>query len=70
MNVVGSDTMQALEQRDNQPSAGPAPPGGAEASQPAWPSDAIIVVPVRNVVLFPGMVMPVTIGRPRSLLAA
>ncbi|HZQ14318.1 MAG TPA: endopeptidase La [Pseudolabrys sp.] len=30
----------------------------------------MIIVPVRNVVLFPGMVMPVTVGRPRSIAAA
>ncbi|HXX25636.1 MAG TPA: endopeptidase La, partial [Pseudolabrys sp.] len=30
----------------------------------------MIIVPVRNFVLFPGMVMPVTIGRPRSVAAA
>ena len=34
------------------------------------PPDAIIIVPVRNVVLFPGMVMPVAVGRPRSVAAA
>ena len=30
----------------------------------------MIVVPVRNFVLFPGMVMPVTVGRPHSIAAA
>ncbi|HVT25946.1 MAG TPA: endopeptidase La [Rhizomicrobium sp.] len=34
------------------------------------PSDALIIVPVRNLVLFPGVVFPVTVGRPRSLAAA
>ena len=33
------------------------------------PSDSLIVVPVRNFVLFPGVVLPVTIGRPRSVAA-
>ena len=33
------------------------------------PEDALIIVPVRNVVLFPGMVMPLGIGRERSLAA-
>jgi ATP-dependent Lon protease len=34
------------------------------------PPDALIIVPVRNLVLFPGVVFPVTVGRPRSLAAA
>jgi len=34
------------------------------------PPDAMIIVPVRNFVLFPGMVMPVSIGRPKSMAAA
>ena len=34
------------------------------------PPDAMIIVPVRNFVLFPGMVMPVSIGRPKSTAAA
>ena len=41
-----------------------------EHNLPPLPDDAIIVVPVRNFVLFPGMVMPVTVGRPRSIAAA
>ena len=34
------------------------------------PEDALIIVPVRNVVLFPGMVFPLTVGRERSRAAA
>ena len=34
------------------------------------PEDALIIVPVRNVVLFPGMVIPLTVGRERSRAAA
>ena len=36
----------------------------------ALPSDALIVVPVRNTVLFPGMVLPISVGRPASIAAA
>jgi len=36
----------------------------------ALPDDALIIVPVRSVVLFPGMVYPLTIGRERSRAAA
>jgi ATP-dependent Lon protease len=34
------------------------------------PEDAMIIVPSRNVVLFPGVVFPLTIGRPGSIAAA
>ena len=34
------------------------------------PSDALVILPVRNFVLFPGVVMPVSIGRARSVAAA
>ena len=30
------------------------------------PGDALIVLPVRNFVLFPGTVMPLNVGRPKS----
>ncbi len=34
------------------------------------PDDALIILPVRNLVLFPGVVLPITIGRARSRAAA
>jgi ATP-dependent Lon protease len=34
------------------------------------PNDALIIIPVRNTVLFPGVVAPITIGRPKSIAAA
>ncbi len=34
------------------------------------PDDALIIVPVRNLVLFPGLVMPLSVGRERSVAAA
>jgi ATP-dependent Lon protease len=34
------------------------------------PADLLPLVPVRNLVLFPGTVVPVTMGRPRSIAAA
>src|SRR5947207_1530462 len=43
---------------------------GREATSRPLPEDALIIVPVRNVVLFPGMVIPLTVGRERSRAAA
>jgi len=34
------------------------------------PDDALVIVPVRNMVLFPGTIVPITIGRERSIAAA
>ncbi|HMK71430.1 MAG TPA: endopeptidase La [Xanthobacteraceae bacterium] len=34
------------------------------------PADALIIVPVRSTVLFPGLVLPITVGRPKSVAAA
>jgi ATP-dependent Lon protease len=34
------------------------------------PADALIIIPVRNTLLFPGMVLPFTIARERSIAAA
>ena len=42
----------------------------ASDSSPAIPNDALIIVPVRNTVLFPGIVAPITIARPKSIAAA
>ncbi len=43
----------------------------AETNEPAkLPPDVVPLVPVRNLVLFPGTVVPVTMARPRSIAAA
>jgi ATP-dependent Lon protease len=34
------------------------------------PADALIIIPVRNTVLFPGMIAPITLGRPEAIAAA
>ncbi|MBK7061283.1 MAG: endopeptidase La [Rubrivivax sp.] len=41
----------------------------AVSSTPALPVGTYAIVPMRNVVLFPHLLMPVTVGRPRSLAA-
>jgi ATP-dependent Lon protease len=46
-----------------------APVRGEGAMRPL-PDDALIILPVRNVVMFPGAVFPITVGRERSRTAA
>src|SRR5829696_7890681 len=41
----------------------------AQATIVPVPADAMIVVPVRNTVVFPEVVLPITVGRPSSVAA-
>ncbi|WP_119678101.1 endopeptidase La [Indioceanicola profundi] len=43
---------------------------GKPGPWPPLPEGAMIVLPVRNMVLFPGVVLPVAVGRKRSIAAA
>src|SRR5688572_21569678 len=61
MNVSRS----ADSEHDSGPATASAPP-----PMPALPADGIIIIPVRDTVLFPGHVLPIAIGRPRSITAA
>ncbi len=64
--------LEEQELRTAEPAA-PPPPGAIEAALagiPALPADALILVPTRTLVLFPGTVLPVTLGRQRSVAAA
>ena len=47
-----------------------APDPSSQAGQGPLPADALILVPVRNTVLFPGTVFPIALGRERSVAAA
>jgi ATP-dependent Lon protease len=59
----------ALREQEAPPSA-PLEAGRPERPVQPIPPDAMIILPVRNIVLFPNMVLPVTIGRPQSVAAA
>ncbi|MET0640343.1 MAG: LON peptidase substrate-binding domain-containing protein, partial [Hyphomicrobium sp.] len=61
MKTLGEDNVSKSE------SASPA--GRSAVSTVALPSDALILVPVRRVVLFPGLILPITIGRAKSIAA-
>lgn len=45
-------------------------PGNDGAAELKLPDDALIIVPVRDLVLFPGFVAPVAIGRQKSIAGA
>ncbi|HVC31057.1 MAG TPA: endopeptidase La, partial [Steroidobacteraceae bacterium] len=45
-------------------------PSTSQIELPPLPADAVPIVALRNVVLFPGIVLPVTLGREESIAAA
>jgi ATP-dependent Lon protease len=69
VELKNNDVMRPLQQSPEAADSGPKAPRN-EQTLPPLPDDAMIIVPVRNFVLFPGMVMPVTVGRAKSVAAA
>ncbi len=60
-----------MESSNTQGAAKPGQGSGQEQSPVlVLPDDAIAIVPVRNLVLFPGMILPLTVGREGSIAAA
>jgi ATP-dependent Lon protease len=49
----------------------PAPPAAAPPlpAEPEWPEDALVILAARQMVLFPRVVLPVVVGRDRSVRA-
>jgi ATP-dependent Lon protease len=61
-------TADAIQTSPDMPTTATQPP--RESAARPLPHDAMIILPVRNLVLFPGVVLPITVGRPRSRAAA
>jgi ATP-dependent Lon protease len=63
-----------LDEPDRPPPAQTAAPAAsletALATLSPLPEEALILIPTRNLVLFPGTVLPITLGRQRSIAAA
>jgi ATP-dependent Lon protease len=71
MNAPGFNEARPLSAdaaRGDAPAPVPAP--APERSTKPLPPDAMILLPVRNLVLFPGIVIPLAVGRERSRAAA
>jgi ATP-dependent Lon protease len=68
--MTGPLGYSVLENAGASPATGPAATGDAAPKFKPLPEDAMIVVPVRNVVLFPGVILPVSMRREGSVAAA
>jgi ATP-dependent Lon protease len=64
------DTRSAETERNGLQAAAPNTDAGSGRMMAEVPADALIILPARNMVLFPGVVFPLTIGRPQSIAAA
>src|SRR5688572_4199338 len=63
------DQLRADAAQSAEPQGAPAGEDERRTSRPL-PDDALIILPTRNLVLFPGVVLPITIGRKKSRRAA
>jgi ATP-dependent Lon protease len=64
----GSEALSTGGEASAQAREGEPGPQAQSAARPL-PEDALIILPVRNVVMFPGTVFPLTVGRDRSRAA-
>ena len=69
-DINNSDTPVSADAGLRSGAATPAGEAAREGVSRPLPADALIIVPVRNVVLFPGVVLPLAIGREGSRTAA
>jgi len=65
-----NETLSADSGQQLQPGTGSTSPKKESRAAVSLPEDALIILPVRNMVLFPGIILPITIGRERSRAAA
>ena len=56
--------------QDKEPTAAAPADKARSSTLKPLPEDALILIPMRNTVLFPGVISPITVGRPSSVAAA
>jgi len=67
--MTSPEEQKALANEKSARAVAATPAGGKPSTRPI-PEDAMIIVPMRNTVLFPGVISPITVGRPGSVAAA
>jgi len=65
-----SERQKVLSNEEKLNGAPAASQGAKASSSRPLPEDALIIVPMRNTVLFPGVISPITVGRKSSVVAA
>ena len=70
MNAESESRYQPEPRGENEAVIEATQPSATAPRSAALPEDALIIVPVRNLVLFPGLVAPINIGRERTIAAA
>jgi ATP-dependent Lon protease len=65
---IGAASLEGALRAESTAPAASGQPRGDAASRPL-PDDALIILPLRNTVMFPGVVLPLSVGRERSLAA-
>jgi ATP-dependent Lon protease len=61
---------EAPQSARNEQAAASSRPTGGPSPHPEIPAGALIILPTRNAVLFPGIVVPLALGRPQSIAGA
>ena len=67
---MNAENLNAELRRDQEPEASDAQPSAEMRDLPRLPEHAVPIVPVRDLVLFPGIILPLTVGRKQSVAAA
>ncbi len=67
---MNAENLNAELRGDQKPEASDAQASAEMRDFPRLPEHAIPIVPVRNLVLFPGIILPLTVGRKQSIAAA
>ncbi len=70
IETMNADNLNAELRGDQKPEASDAQASPEMRDFPRLPEHAIPIVPVRNLVLFPGIILPLTVGRKQSVAAA
>jgi ATP-dependent Lon protease len=67
---VTPQSAEAPQPAHNEQAAASSRPAGGPSPHPELPAGALIILPTRNAVLFPGIVVPLALGRQQSIAGA